>query len=47
MHCASPWEACSFLNGNGGGANGEEDRWEGKGRKGDEGGETSWYVKQI
>lgn len=46
--CSSPWEACPFLNGHGGGVNGEGGdggRWEWGGMGGKEGRETYWYVK--
>lgn len=36
MHCSSPWEACHFLSGDRGGADGERDKWEAKGRKWEE-----------
>ena len=45
MPCVSAWEACPFLNGDGGGVDAEGSRWEkgGDGKRGGKG--TGWYVK--
>ena len=45
--CTSLWEACPFLNGDGGGTYKEGIDGKGEETGGEKGGETGWYVKQM
>ena len=47
MLCASPWEACPFLNGDEGGVDWEGLDGKGVGTRGKEEEETAWYVKET
>lgn len=47
MLCASTGEAGLYLSEDGGGADGEGDRWKGEGTRVEDGVETGWYNKQI